>query len=66
MERQSELKAQSLWREVSARLRQALNEATYQTWFGEARGIGLTERYVHHRRAQRLREGVDRRAIFSS
>ena len=43
MERQLELTAQSLWREVSARLRQALNETTYQTWFGEARGIQLSE-----------------------
>lgn len=38
-----ELNAQSLWREVSARLRQALNETTYQTWFGEARGIELSD-----------------------
>src|SRR3954462_15592270 len=41
MERQLELTAHGLWREVSARLRQALNETTYQTWFGEARGIEL-------------------------
>jgi chromosomal replication initiator protein len=43
MERQLELTAQSLWREVSTRLRQALNETTYQTWFGEARGIELDD-----------------------
>jgi chromosomal replication initiator protein len=43
MERQLELNAQSLWREVSTRLRQALNETTYQTWFGEARGIDLSD-----------------------
>jgi chromosomal replication initiator protein len=43
MERQVELTAQSLWREVAARLREALNETTYQTWFGEARGIELAE-----------------------
>jgi len=42
MERQLELTAQGLWREVSARLKQALNETTYQTWFGEARGIELS------------------------
>src|SRR3954468_13350125 len=42
MERQLELTAHGLWREVSARLRQALNETTYQTWFGEARGIELS------------------------
>ncbi len=43
MERQLELTAQSLWREVAARLKQALNETTYQTWFGEARGIELSD-----------------------
>ena len=42
MERQLDLTAQSLWREVATRLRQALNETTYQTWFGEARGIELS------------------------
>jgi chromosomal replication initiator protein len=42
MERQLDLTAQSLWREVAARLKQALNETTYQTWFGEARGIELS------------------------
>ncbi len=43
MERQLELTAHGLWRDVSARLRQALNETTYQTWFGEARGIELSD-----------------------
>ena len=43
MERQLELTAQGLWRDVAARLRQALNETTYQTWFGEARGIELSD-----------------------
>jgi chromosomal replication initiator protein len=43
MEHQVELSAQSLWREVAARLREALNETTYQTWFGEARGIALAD-----------------------
>lgn len=43
MERQVELTAQSLWRDVAARLREALNETTYQTWFGEARGIELSD-----------------------
>jgi chromosomal replication initiator protein len=42
MQRHVELNAQGLWREVSTRLRQALNETTYQTWFGEARGIELS------------------------
>jgi chromosomal replication initiator protein len=43
MERQLELTAHGLWRDVSARLKQALNETTYQTWFGEARGIELSD-----------------------
>jgi chromosomal replication initiator protein len=43
MQNQLELTAQSLWREVATRLRQALNETTYQTWFGEARGIELSD-----------------------
>ena len=43
MERQLDLTAQNLWREVATRLRQALNETTYQTWFGEARGIELSD-----------------------
>src|SRR5919198_6448997 len=30
-----ELTAESLWSEVSSRLRGALNETTYRTWFGE-------------------------------
>jgi chromosomal replication initiator protein len=43
MKHQVELTAQSLWREVAARLREALNETTYQTWFGETRGIELAD-----------------------
>ena len=36
MEGQIELTADGLWGEVSSRLRGALNETTYRTWFGEA------------------------------
>jgi chromosomal replication initiator protein len=42
MERQNELTAQSLWTEVAGRLREALNETTYNTWFGEAAGRDLS------------------------
>jgi len=35
VERQIELTAEGLWNDVSARLREALNDTTYSTWFGE-------------------------------
>jgi chromosomal replication initiator protein len=43
VERQIELTAESLWNNVSARLREALNDTTYQTWFGEVGGVSLEE-----------------------
>ena len=43
MEHQIELTADSLWDEVSGRLRGALNEATFDTWFGEAAGAELSD-----------------------
>ena len=36
MEHDIELTAEDLWNDVSARLRDALNDTTYSTWFGEA------------------------------
>jgi len=41
VERQTELTAESLWNDVSARLREALNDTTYSTWFGEVDGEKL-------------------------
>jgi chromosomal replication initiator protein len=41
VERQIELTAESLWNDVSARLREALNDTTFQTWFGEVIGADL-------------------------
>ncbi|HZR96944.1 MAG TPA: chromosomal replication initiator protein DnaA [Gaiellaceae bacterium] len=41
MEHQTELTAESLWTEVAGRLRGALNDTTYSTWFGDARGLEL-------------------------
>jgi chromosomal replication initiator protein len=38
-----ELTAESLWGEVAGRLRGALNDTTYGTWFGEARGLELED-----------------------
>ncbi len=43
VEHQNELTADSLWDEVSGRLRGALNEATFGTWFGEATGAELSD-----------------------
>ena len=41
MEHQIELTAESLWSEISGRLRGALNDTTYSTWFGEVSGLEL-------------------------
>ena len=38
-----ELSAESLWVDVAGRLREALNETTYATWFREAHGLELTD-----------------------
>jgi chromosomal replication initiator protein len=43
VEHQIELTAESLWQEVAGRLRGSLNETTYGTWFGEARGVTLDD-----------------------
>ncbi len=43
MEHQIELTADSLWDEVSGRLRGALNEQTFGTWFAEADGAELSD-----------------------
>ena len=43
VEHQIELTAESLWSEVAGRLRGALNDTTYGTWFGEAQGLELDD-----------------------
>ncbi len=35
MEQQTELSAEGVWNDVAARLREALNDTTFQTWFGQ-------------------------------
>jgi chromosomal replication initiator protein len=40
---QLELTADSLWNGVALRLRESLNDQTYSTWFGEARGSELSD-----------------------
>jgi chromosomal replication initiator protein len=47
VEQHTELTAEDLWDDVSARLRQALNDTTYSTWFGEVDGEELDgERFL--------------------
>jgi chromosomal replication initiator protein len=41
VEHHIELTADDLWNDVSVRLREALNDTTYTTWFGEVEGISL-------------------------
>jgi chromosomal replication initiator protein len=41
--RQQELTAESLWTEVSERLRETLNEKVYRNWFGSVSGLELTD-----------------------
>jgi chromosomal replication initiator protein len=41
VEHQIELTADSLWNDVAARLREALNDTTFQTWFGEVGGAEI-------------------------
>ena len=43
MDRPTELTAESLWNEVAGRLKGALNETTYRTWFAEAEGAELSD-----------------------
>ncbi len=43
MEDQIELTAESLWSDVSGRLRSALNDTTYGTWFAHTAGLGLDD-----------------------
>jgi chromosomal replication initiator protein len=43
VERSIELTAETLWTEVAGRLRGALNESTFRTWFGEVTARELTD-----------------------
>jgi chromosomal replication initiator protein len=43
VERQQELTAEDLWTAISDRLRGALNDTTYGTWFGDAEGRELSD-----------------------
>ena len=41
MEKPVEPTAESIWDDVSRRLRDTLNETTYQTWFASSRPLAL-------------------------
>src|SRR6476660_2771280 len=43
VDRPIERTAESLWNEVAGRLKGALNETTYRTWFAEAEGTELSD-----------------------
>src|SRR3954466_7182757 len=43
VEDQIELTAESLWSDVSGRLRSALNDTTYGTWFAHTVGVALDD-----------------------
>jgi chromosomal replication initiator protein len=43
VDRPIELTAETLWNEVAGRLKGALNETTYRTWFAEAEGAELSD-----------------------
>ena len=43
MEPSIELTAEGLWSEVASRLRGALNETTYRTWFDHVKGLELSD-----------------------
>jgi chromosomal replication initiator protein len=46
VERQRELTAEDLWNEVADRLKEALNDTTYRTWFDQVAGSEVTTEAV--------------------
>jgi chromosomal replication initiator protein len=42
VEKPIELTAEGVWNEISGRLREALNENTFSTWFAEVEAVGIT------------------------
>jgi chromosomal replication initiator protein len=57
-----ELTAETLWSDVSARLRGTLNEKTFRNWFGEVSAVSLDdERFVLAVPTDLTREQIERR-----
>src|SRR5262245_6052007 len=46
VERQRELTAEDLWNEVADRLKEALNDTTYRTWFNQVAGGAVSDEAV--------------------
>ena len=63
VEQPIELTAETLWTEVAGRLKGALNESTYRTWFGEVEGCEVDGRHVRPRRPEQLHARVDRGSL---
>jgi chromosomal replication initiator protein len=43
VEKPIELTAEGVWNEISGRLREALNENTFSTWFAEVEAVGISD-----------------------
>ena len=62
VEHPDELTAETLWSDVSARLRGTLNEKTFRNWFGEVSAVSLDdERFVLAVPTDLTREQIERR-----
>jgi chromosomal replication initiator protein len=62
VEHPEELTAETLWSDVSARLRGTLNEKTFRNWFGEVSAVSLDdERFVLAVPTDLTREQIERR-----
>jgi chromosomal replication initiator protein len=46
VEHQVELSAEHLWEEISGRLKDALSDGTYGKWFGDVRGLELSDNAI--------------------
>ena len=54
MEQQIELSAEGVWNDVAARLREALNDTTFQTWFGQVGGAKVEAKIVAQDRGPKI------------
>ena len=60
MEDQIELSAENLWSEISARLREALNDGTYSKWFGDVHSLEIAgETLILTVPSERSREWIE-------
>ena len=64
--RQQELTAESLWTEVSDRLKGALNETTFGTWFGDVSSRELNDERVRALGARTTSRATGSKGISST